>query len=196
MKTQQNNSRTFILTIVFLATMLILGACTEKKVSAQQNTTAASKVKAPEIDIHTAVISGNIEALKQHIAAGTNINEKDPFGGSSPLISASLFGKTEMAKVLIDAGADLNFQNNDGSTALHTAAFFCRPEIVKLLLDKKADKSIKNKYNSTSYESVTGEFKDVKSTYEMLGKMLAPMGLVIDFPYIEKTRPEIAAMLK
>jgi ankyrin repeat protein len=196
MKTQQNNFRTFILTITFLATVLMLGACTEKKVSAQQNTAAASKVKAPEIDIHTAVISGNIEALKQHIAAGTNINEKDPFGGSSPLISASLFGKTEIAKILIDAEADLNFQNNDGSTALHTAAFFCRPEIVKLLLDKKADKSIKNKYNSTAYESVAGEFKDVKNTYEMLGKMLAPMGLVLDFPYIEKTRPEIAAMLK
>jgi ankyrin repeat protein len=196
MKTQQNNSRTFILTITFLATVLILGACTEKKVSAQQNTAVASKVKAPKIDIHTAVVSGNIEALKQHIAAGTNINEKDPFGGSSPLISASLFGKTEIAKILIDAEADLNFQNNDGSTALHTAAFFCRPEIVKLLLDKKADKSIKNKYNSTAYESVAGEFKDVKNTYEMLGKMLAPMGLVLDFPYIEKTRPEIAAMLK
>jgi ankyrin repeat protein len=142
------------------------------------------------------VLTGNIDALNQHIAAGTNLNEKDPFGGSSPLITASLFGKTEEAKILIDAGADINFQNNDGSTALHTSAFFCRPEIVKLLLDKGADKTLRNKFGSTAYESVAGPFTDVKNTYDMMGTMLGPMGLKLDYPYVEKTRPEIAAMLK
>ncbi len=127
-----------------------------------------------------------MEALKQHIAAGSNLNEKDPLGGSSPLISASLFGKTEMAKMLIDAGADLNFQNNDGSTALHTASFFCRPEIVKMLLDKGADKTIKNKYGSTAYESVAGPFAAVKPVYETLGKMLEPMGLKLDYAYLKR----------
>jgi hypothetical protein len=29
----------------------------------------------------------------------------------------------------------------------------------------------------------------------MMGEMLKPMGLVLDYAYIEKTRPEIAAML-
>ena len=103
---------------------------------------------------------------------------------------------TEMAKILINAGADLNFRNNDGSTALHTASFFCRPEIVKMLLEKNVDKTIKNKYGSTAYESVAGSFEIVKQSYESLGKMLAPMGLKLDYAYIEKTRPEIAAMLK
>jgi ankyrin repeat protein len=131
-----------------------------------------------------------------HITAGSDLNEKDPFGGSSPLISAALFGKTEIAKMLIDAGANLNFQNNEGSTALHTASFFCRPEIVKMLLDKRADKTIKNKYGSTAYESVAGAFADLKSTYDVMGQMLAPMGLKLDYVYIEKTRPEIATMLK
>lgn len=181
--------------IICFAMLLLFGACKDKSATAQQST-LSSKVKAPTIDIHTAVVTGNVEALKQHVAAGTNINEKDPYGGSSPLISAALFGKTEMTKILIDAGADLNFQNNDGSTALHTAAFFCRPEIVKLLLDKKVDKALKNKYNSTAYESVAGAFGDVKSTYEMMEKMLGPMGLKLDFAYVEKTRPVIAAMLR
>jgi ankyrin repeat protein len=112
------------------------------------------------------------------------------------LISASLFGKTAMAKMLIEAGADVNFQNNDGSTALHTASFFCRPEIVKMLLDKGADKTIKNKYGQTAYETVAGSFADVKPVYDGLGKMLEPMGLKLDYTYIEKTRPEIAATLK
>jgi ankyrin repeat protein len=142
------------------------------------------------------VVTGNLEALKQHIAAGTDLNEKDPFGGSSPLITAGVFGKTDEAKVLIEAGADINFKNNDGSTALHTAAFFCRPEIVKMLLDKKADKSIKNKYGATPYESVASPFAEVKSAYDMMGQVLGPMGLKLDYEYIEKTRPKIAEMLK
>jgi uncharacterized protein len=195
MKTQINNSITSLIKSTFLVALLMLGACNERKASAQKGD-SQSKVKAPSIDIHTAVITNNVEAMKQHIAAGSDLNEKDPFGGSSPLISAALFGKTEAAKILIEAGADINFKNNDGSTALHTASFFCRPEIVKMLLDKSADKTVKNKYGSTAYESVAGPFSDLKSTYDIMGQMLAPMGLKLDYPYIEKTRPEIAAMLK
>lgn len=153
-------------------------------------------VQAPDIDIHTAVITGNKEALKQHIAAGSNINEKDPFGGSSPLISAAVFGKTEEAKILIDAGADLNFQNNDGSTALHSSAFFCRPEIVRMLLDKGADKTIVNNFGATPYQTVAGTFTESKNIYDMIGQVLEPMGLKLDYNYIEQTRPLIADMLK
>ena len=196
MKTQMNNSFTLIIKAAFLLAIIVLGACSDRKASAQKGSSTQSSVKAPAVDIHTAVITDNVEALKQHIRAGTNLNEEDPFGGSSPLISAALFGKTEAAKILIEAGADVNFQNNDGSTALHTAAFFCRPEIVKILLDKKADKTVRNKYGSTAYESVAGPFNDLKSTYDIMGQMLTPMGLTLDYPYIEKTRPEIAAMLK
>jgi len=193
MKTQNILSVRRITSVAFLIVQIALASCQSNDGSAQSK---ASTVKPPEVDIHTAVITDNMAALKQHIAAKSNLNEKDPFGGSSPLITASLFGKTEMAKVLIDAGADLDFQNNDGSTALHVASFFCRPEIVKLLLDKGADKSIKNKFGSTAYESVAGPFNDVRGAYDMMGKMLAPMGLKLDYAYLEKTRPEIAATLK
>ena len=125
-----------------------------------------------------------------------NLNVKDPIGGSSPLITACLFGNAQMAKMLIDAGADLNFKNNDGSTPLITAAFFCHPDIIKMLLSKSADKTIKNRYGQTAYETVAAPFSDVKNVYDMLGKMLAPAGVKLDFAYIEKTRPEVAAMLK
>ncbi len=192
MKTQSINT---VLYVTLLATVLLLSACGGKE-NATQNASTGSDIKAPEIDIHTAVISDNMEAVKQHIAAGSDLNVRDPFGGSSPLISAAVFGKTEMAKVLIDAGVDLNFQNNDGSTALHTAAFFCRPEIVQLLLEKNVDKTIKNKFGATAYENVAGSFSDIKAAYDMMGKVLGPMGLTLDYTYIEKTRPEIAAMLK
>lgn len=190
MKTQINT----MVKSTLLVFIVILAACGNKESGAQGQ--SKSNVKAPDVDLHTAIVSDNLDAVRQHIAAGSDLNVKDPFGGSSPLISAAVFGKTEAAKLLLDAGVDINFQNNDGSTALHTAAFFCRPEIVKMLLDKKADKSVKNKYSATAYENVAGPFEQVKSVYDMMGSALGPMGLKLDYAYIEKTRPEIATMLK
>lgn len=198
MKTRTSTSGAACLISLTLL-LVTVTACTDKKESAAETndaTASQKEVEPPQIDIHTAVVTGNLDAVKQHIAAGTNLNEKDPFGGSSPLITASVFGKTAEAQALIEAGADLNFKNNDGSTALHSSAFFCRPEIVKMLLDKGADKTIKNNYGATAYETVAGPFTDVKSVYDMMGKVLEPMGLKLDYAYLEKTRPEIAAMLK
>ncbi len=160
------------------------------------STTAAVSTKTPGTDIHSAVILNNIEAIKQHILAGSDINEKDPFGGSSPLISAALFDKEDIVEILLDAGAELNFQNNDGSTALHTAAFFCRPKIVQLLLDSGANKSIKNNNGNSAYDMVTGPFEEVKPIYDILGQTLAPFGLILDYEYLKTTRPKIMALLK
>lgn len=192
-----NNSVSFLSSLGRIALLLIvlaLASCGSKETAREQPADGAAE--APAVDLHTAVVSDNMEAVKQHIAAKSDINVKDPFGGSSPLISASVFNKPEMAKVLIDAGADINFQNNDGSTALHTAAFFCRPEIVKMLLEKGADKTLKNKYGATALDGVAGPFAEVKDAYTMMETALGPMGLKLDYAYIEKTRPEIAAMLK
>ena len=193
MKTEnRRHPASWMIAVIGLALIALVSSCNSKGSSQKKE----SGVKAPDVDIHTAVLTGNQEALRQHIAAGTDINQKDPFGGSSPLISAAVFGKTEEAKILIDAGADLNFQNNDGSTALHTAAFFCRPEILRMLLDKGADKTIKNKFGATPALTVAGSFAESKNVYDMMGKVLEPLGLKLDYAYIEKTRPEIAEMLK
>lgn len=193
MKTQNTNILQVLTKVAFLIMIVVTSACSQNK---ETKSTAKTGAVAPQVDIHTAVVTDNLDALKQHIAAGSNINERDPFGGSSPLISAAVFGKTEAAKILIDAGADINFQNNDGSTALHSSAFFCRPEIVKALLKKGADKSLKNKFGATAYESVAAPFSDVKDAYDMMSNILGPMGLKLDYAYLQKTRPEIAALLK
>lgn len=199
MKTRKIYSLKAVAKITLFAALLTIASCTGRKQSnpdGSSSTPSQTEIKPPPVDIHTAVVAGNIDALKQHIAAGSNLNERDPFGGSSPLISAAVFGKLDAARLLIEAGADINFQNNDGSTALHTAAFFCRPAIVEMLLDKGADKTLKNKYGATAYSSVEAPFDETKNAYDMMGKMLAPMGLKLDYAYIQKTRPQIAAMLK
>lgn len=185
---------------ISLVLLLLNFACspTGNKSEANQtnSTESISKIETPKIDIHTAVLSNNIEAVKQHIEAGTDINKKDAMSSSTPLITAASFGKTEITKILIDAGADLSVTNNDGATALHSAAFFCRVEIVQMLIDAKADKSLQNNYGATARESVMGPFEQIKPIYEMLQLQLEPMGLQIDLNHIEKTRPAIATMLQ
>lgn len=171
---------------------LLLPACAQQN----NNTKADSGADKPKIEIQEAVISGNLEAVEQHIAAGSDINQQEPFSNSSPLISAATFGKIEIAKALIDAGADLTIKNNDGSTALHVAAFFCRVEIVQMLIDAKANKAIQNNFGATPRETVMGPFADMKPIYEMLEKQLAPLGLKLDMEELEKTRPVIAMMLQ
>ena len=183
--------------IISFITLLLTNACTQsgKKSKSNASTNTESVVAKPKMNIHTAVLSGNLEVVKQHIKAQTDINGKDAMSGSTPLISAASFGKKEIAKALIDAGADLAIKNNDGSTALHAAAFFCRIEIVQMLIDAKADKTIRNNFGATPRETVTGPFNEIKPIYEMLQLQLGPIGLQIDLIEIEKTRPVIEMML-
>jgi hypothetical protein len=186
------NFHTIKQTIALFLFMMILIACTKTG----DEPSAQSGVIAPEIDIQEAVITGNLEAVKQHIEAGTDINKKEQMTGSTPLITAATFGKKEIAEVLIDAGADLSIQNNDGATALHVAAFFCRVEIVQVLMDAGADKMIRNNFGVTARESVIGPFPQVKPIYEMMQQQLQPFGMELDIEEIEKTRPVVAMMLQ
>jgi len=186
--------KTTILKTLFLATMVSVFtvACSQSGKSPEQKTDAAT----PDMDIHTAVLYGNFDVVKQHIAAGTDLNSKEPMSGSTPLISAATFDKREIAKALIDAGADLAIKNKDGSTALHSAAFFCRVEIVQMLIDANADKSIKNNFGATARESVMGPFAEIKPIYAMMQQQFEPLGLQLDMATLEETRPVIAMMLQ
>lgn len=175
-----------------LAVILLVFACSDS----DNRTATKSTVNKPTIDIQTAILSDQLNIVKQHIDAGTDINKKDQMSGSTPLISAATFGKTAIAKALIDAKADLSIKNNDGATALHTAAFFCRVEIVQLLIDANADKTIKNNFGVTPRESVIGPFEPMKPVYEMLQQQLGPLGLQLDLNELEKKRPVIAIMLQ
>ena len=176
---------------------------TEKSVESHTENSVESQtvappqsVSAPAIGLEKAVHQGNAEAVRQHIAAGSDLNVRRADSGSTPLITGATFGQTETASLLIEAGADLNIRNNDGSTALHTAVFLCRTEIVKALLEKGADKNIRNSAGATALDSVAGPFEDVKPIYDLLARVLGPAGLKLDYVGIKSLRPQIAEMLR
>jgi len=55
--------------------------------------------KVPDISIHIAAMQGNLEAVKQHIAAGADVNAKD-VNGYTPLDWAIFNKDTETADLL------------------------------------------------------------------------------------------------
>ena len=84
------------------------------------------ELKADE-SIHAAVFTGQIEVVKKHLAAGTDVNERGAFD-RTPL----LFGPTkEIVELLIAKGADVNAKDDAGITPLHWAG---TKEIAKLLI--------------------------------------------------------------
>ena len=71
----------------------------------------------PDISIHGAANRGNIEAVKQHLNAGTDVNAKNEFG-SAPLHYAAVNDHKEIIELLIANGADMNARDNGGFTPL------------------------------------------------------------------------------
>ena len=197
MKTKKMKLEYVFTTVMMVVSILIISSCGGKQQpSAGQATVEKETVKPPNVDIHTATLLGDLDAIKQHIKAGSDLNVKEPAVGSTPLISAAVFGKTEIARVLIEAGAEVNLKNNEGSTPLHSAAFLCRLEIVEMLLENGADKDLLNNYGSTAQQSVMAPFSDVKFIYDQFSKDLGPLGFKLDYDYVEATRPKIAELLK
>ena len=60
-------------------------------------------------------------------------------GGSSALVFAAEVGDTESAKLLLDAGADVNDAAADGRSVLVAAVFGGHGDVAKVLLDRGAD---------------------------------------------------------
>lgn len=179
-----------------LASVFAVLLCVEP-VAVSAAMTIDSRVPAPtrEPNLHLAALQGNLDAARELIEAGADLNAKDVYG-STPLIVAATFGKTDVAKALIDAGADLSVANNEGSTPLHVAAFFGRTEIVEALLAKGANKFLRNDSGLTALETVAAPFEQVESRYDALGRSLGPLGLQLDHAQLQRLRPQIAALLR
>ena len=92
----------------------------------------------PSVDIWTAAYDGDIQAVKQHLVDGTDVNAKDD-DGWTPLQDAATFGHKEIVELLITKGADVNAKTEEGETPLHTAVSNDHKEIIELLIKEGAD---------------------------------------------------------
>ena len=88
-----------------------------------------------EVDIALidATEKGNIEAVKQAIADGADVNAKNDEHGMIPLHYAALDGHKEIVELLIANGADVNAKKANGETPLDWANAGDKKEIADLL---------------------------------------------------------------
>ena len=106
--------------LITIAAVLLVG-CGESQQStpAPESKPEPSTAKAPNISIVDDAYDGNIEAVKQHLAAGTDVNAKNE--SMTPLHWVAYKGNSEIIELLIAKGADVNAKDVAGFSPLHHA---------------------------------------------------------------------------
>jgi ankyrin repeat protein len=92
-----------------------------------------------------AVRNDRIDEVRALISKGVDVNSRDVFGDNAGLHWAASLGLAEMARLLIDSGADVNIRNEEGDTPLHWAAGEGQKELVVILIVHGADVNALNK---------------------------------------------------
>jgi ankyrin repeat protein len=123
--------------------------------------------EAMESNFMFACANGDLERVKGMLANGDGYLGMN-FLGISPLIVACRREQYEVAKFLIESGADVNLEAIDGSALVH--ADECRSSrCVKLLIDSGADVSRRNQFadrfslpGTAQIRRIVAEFYDIK----------------------------------
>lgn len=123
----------------------------------------------PAKEVIKAAKSGNAERIRALLANDNSLIEARDKDGSTPLHCAVWKGHQQVVALLLEAGADVNAQNeNDhwGTTPLHAAAHANQASIAQLLIDSGAD------VNATDREGRTPMFHTTFHKARAVVKML------------------------
>ena len=102
---------------------------------------AGCEENAPKGFVHIYAREGDIAAVKQHLAAGTDVNATDEFLGMTILHDAVLGGQKEIVEFLIAQDADVNATGRTYQTPLDTALEASRNKEIADLLRKHGGKT-------------------------------------------------------
>ncbi|XP_048361691.1 fibronectin type 3 and ankyrin repeat domains protein 1 isoform X1 [Sphaerodactylus townsendi] len=97
--------------------------------------------------MHWAADGGHFDVVQWMIEDGCKVDVKDTGLEWTPLMRVcAISGKSDVATLLIEAGADVNLKDKDGKTPLMVAVLNNHEEVVQTLLEKGADISVKTEF--------------------------------------------------
>ena len=95
------------------------------------------------MDLIPAVKRGDIVRVRELLDSGEDPNTREHYTNRTALMIASEYGHTEIVRLLLDRGADINSQN-DSYTALIKASMLGKGDMAEFLLVRGADPNIQN----------------------------------------------------
>tara|TARA_B100001094_G_scaffold81365_1_gene77590 strand:- start:109 stop:849 length:741 start_codon:yes stop_codon:yes gene_type:complete len=95
------------------------------------------------MDLIPAVKRGDIVRVRELLDSGEDPNTREHYTNRTALMIASEYGHTEIIRLLLDRGADINSQN-DSYTALIKASMLGKGDMAEFLLVRGADPNIQN----------------------------------------------------
>jgi ankyrin repeat protein len=101
-----------------------------------------------EYMFRSAAGSGNLDAVKEFLDDGVDVNSSSN-SGYTALLASSLRGHLPVVKVLIEHGANVNARDNDGDFPLLASISSGHTDIAELLLENGADINMKNRRGVT-----------------------------------------------
>ncbi|XP_026510153.1 protein phosphatase 1 regulatory subunit 12B isoform X4 [Terrapene carolina triunguis] len=93
-----------------------------------------------------------LQDARQWLNSGKLEDIKQPRSGATALHVAAAKGYSEVMRLLIQAGFNLNVQDNDGWTPLHAAAHWGVKEACTILAEALCDMDIRNKLGQTPFD--------------------------------------------
>lgn len=120
--------------------MALFGRRTRRDESGQRPAAGAPTAVAGLDDLHDIAARGTAEDVARRVAAGDDVNARNRVG-YTPLGIAASRGDLEVARALLDAGAEVDPVDNTGGTPLAAAVLNARgrSDMIELLLARGAD---------------------------------------------------------
>lgn len=153
-------------------TLLVLTGCAITGTTGTTETPPPEAEAAPLPNLWAAAAAGDLDALKAHGAAGTNLDRRSRRGATA-LVTAIAFGQADAARWLLDNGADVNVRTADGGNALLAAAFFGESNIARMLLDAGADATASNRRRQTVWDVAAQDWRRSKAVAKRFKLALA-----------------------